>query len=210
VNVGENSDYDFILVLDKYAPNDNLVLRKVVNKFPLHPDLNLSLLYQTDINARKKENFQLRSVLPDLYIYLEGAKVLTGKNLFKENPLQLSSLELTKIMDFKIQEYYGRCDKAFITIASNKRLFRQLQKYTREMLRMFLLRQNILKVHDVSSTNYSEIINLAKNQHLFPHRFNDLTSNLITDNYNKTKLLKIEIVRRIIYEKYLEVFSSGT
>ena len=114
MSVRGDSDYDFMLVLDKYVSTDIEKLRKIVrSKEFLDEDLNLNFLYLTDIKFRGKANFQIRSLSLPFYIYLAGAKLLEGRNIFNEDPIRLRKDSLAKMEGFKIQEYYGRCDKLY-------------------------------------------------------------------------------------------------
>ena len=49
LNVNDSSDYDFMLVLDKYAAADNSKLRQILKRKPFENlDINLNLLYLSE------------------------------------------------------------------------------------------------------------------------------------------------------------------
>ena len=103
LNVNNRSDYDFLLLLDKYNKNDLSKLRRIVStKMFGKTDLNLNILYQRDILKRGLNDFQLRSLRPDFYSYLETTICLIGNNFFERYPLIISNKKLCVYVDFKI------------------------------------------------------------------------------------------------------------
>jgi len=211
LHTDEYSDYDFMLVLDKYSHNDTTSLRNIVlnDKFR-HVDLNINFLYLEDIEIRKKENFQIRSVQVDFYEYLYVAKALIGKNLFKENPLTIESSEFKENVDFKIQEYYSRCDKLFLQNKSNQNLYTKLTKYTRDMVRFILIREGVIKPRDMAKLSFERIFSLAEENKNFSKSTTNSFKKLLLPYENETDILKADSIRRAVYERYLLLFSSRT
>jgi hypothetical protein len=208
-DVHPKSDYDFLLVLDKYYPLDIFKLRKITTKKTnLEAEVTVNFLYLDDINKRGKMNFQLRSVLGDFYTYLGEAKTLLGNNIFKENPISFEEVQITKLLDFKIQEYYGRCDKLLLQNPANKVVYSQLQKYTREMIRGLLIRQKYIEIRDISKLSYVKMFQIAAEHKLFSSEIIENFQGLLDFKFSPLKLRKLEKVRRIVYEKYLDLYSS--
>jgi len=209
VNINPNSDYDFMLILDKYNASDIFQLRKITTKKTnLLAGVTINFLYLTDILKRGKINFQQRSVLADFYVYLRDAKILLGKNIFKDDPLFLEEQQLKKILDFKIQECYGRCDKILLQNSSDESVYPQIQKYTREMIRGLLIRQKYIEISDIPNLRYSEMFQVITKKKLFFKKTADNFRLLLDYEYSPIKFKKVDHIRRLIYEKYLKIFSS--
>jgi hypothetical protein len=209
--VGANncSDYDFMFILNKYESADIFKLREVIQQSKFKSiDFNINLLYLTDIKSRGKENFQIRSVQSSFYKYLENSIVLLGKNIFKQNSLEISSSRLQDLMDFKIQEYYGRCDKLFLQNINDETLYNHVRKYTKDIVRFILIREEIISLEDVTKSRWETIFDLAIKNHVFSKPITNRFSDLMENYKDKNNIKKIEYVRRGIYEKYLKLFSK--
>lgn len=198
IGVCRKSDYDFLLLVNDYSQGDSFKLRKITNLRAFKKiNLNINLIYLSDLKIRGIENFQIRSLRPDFYRYLEGAKTLIGQNYFSENPIKISVGQLKEYLDFKIQEYYGRCDKLFMDKVSINDLTYGIKKYTKEVVRMFLIREGKILIGDIKTMEYEEIYNIALlNRYLTKREIYYLKSN---------KLIDIEKVRRKIYRKFLNI-----
>lgn len=198
-NVTGFSDYDLVLILDDWKCGDSLLLRKIINSpFLGMADINLSLLYKSDIETRGINNFQLRTLKLDIYKYLSTAKVLIGKNYFKENPVTMTSVNLKEYANFKIQEFNGRCDKLYMENISLPELTNKIKKYSREMLRSILISEGKLSFSEIKDIKYQNMYKVAI---LEKYINSEDANNLTSDN-----LKRIEITRRNIYLKYLDIF----
>ncbi len=204
LNINEDSDYDFMLVLDKYAPKDTQELRRIVqNREFVGLDINLNLLYLSDIKARGKTNFQIRSLSLPFYEYLEKSKVLLGKNIFKKNPVKLTRHARRKMEDFKIQEYYGHCDKLYFSKISDHDLYRHLRKYTKDILWLLLVREEKIKLSDLTEFPFEKIVKLAKSSSLISDPIGKELLILLNKDFSKVNLQGIEKIRRLLYQKFL-------
>lgn len=209
INICVDSDYDFMLILDKYHYSDILKLRDISQSSAFESlDLNINIMYLRDIEARGKSNFQIRSVQSSLYKYLENAKVLMGKNIFKENPLKLSSKKVRDLMAFKIQEYYGRCDKITLQNRPSAKLYSHLQKYTREILRMVLIQEHIMSIDDIIDTPYTKVFELIILKKYLPQTLKKDLPLLLKDKINEFDIKKINKIRRMAYDRYLKLFAE--
>ncbi|MEK7169027.1 MAG: hypothetical protein AAB778_03380 [Patescibacteria group bacterium] len=201
VNNHKFSDYDFLLLLDKYKKSDLLKLRKILTRNMYKKvDINLNLIYLADLVKRGPRNFQIRSLRPDFYKYLENSIVLIGKNYFKENPIYFSKREMSEYIDFKIQEYYGRCDKLLLQGKSTCELKRKIKKYTKEMLRMLLIRECKLSISEINTKTYKQLYLIAINSKYITRS----TALLIKSR----RIGDIEKAMRALYVKYLELFDN--
>ena len=210
LNTHQSSDYDFMLILDKYAPTDLAKLRKITQKKPFaNLDINLNFLYLVDFKARGKSNFQIRSLSLPFYEYLESANLLVGKNIFRKDPIQLSRDTITKMEDFKIQEYYGRCDKLYFQRISDRKLYFQLAKYTKDLIWLLLIRQNVIKTKDLTKISYEKILRLAKANRIITRELRVELQKLLKSRYNIANLYKLEKIRRSLYAKYLQFFRKA-
>ena len=203
INNHKFSDYDFLLLLDKYSNSDLPDLRKILSlKIFKNLDINLNIVYKSDLEKRGFHNFQLRSLRPDFYKYLECAIPLIGNNYFEENVLQISKSKLVEYADFKIQEYYGRCDKLFLSEKTTDGLKRKIRKYTNEMLRMLLVRESLISLKEIQSKTYDELYKLAIDSKYIDKN----THQLIKSN----NLSNIEKARRTIYMVHLRLYKANT
>ena len=208
INVCVDSDYDFMLVLDEYKNSDILKLQKIRQSAPFSSlKMNINLMYIGDVELRGKENFQVRSVQSNFYSYLENAQILLGTNTFKDNPLKLSPNKITNQMDFKIQEYYGRCDKITLHSKPSGKLYGQLQKYTREILRMLLVREHLMSIHDIVDTSYKNVFRLIVLGDYLPKSMEKDLLLLLKEKVSASEIGRINRVRRKTYEKYLTLFA---
>lgn len=208
INVNKNSDYDFILVLDRFILTDSMKIRSILQQKPfLGLEINLSYIYLHDIKIRGFDNFQIRSVLKDLCIYLVGAKVLLGKNIFLENPIHVSGKKIQQIMSFKIQEFYGRCDKLFTQNLPNNKLCALLRHNIKTMTRYYLIMLGFVKIKDIDKVSYGRIFEIAKANKLFSYQFYNLSSKLLKYQSDKRAIQNLEFLRRIVYEKYLKTLT---
>jgi hypothetical protein len=204
INVVNNSDYDFFLILDKYLKSDILKIRDILmDKQFCDLDINLNIGYFNDIQYRGINNFQIRSLFKDFYVYLQDAKVLIGNNIFRENPLQITEDQISKITSFKIQEFNGRCDKLFTQKLTDHELISRLQHNTKAMFRYLLLNFGAVKIRDINKLNYTQLFCIAIRNKILTEDLKPLCKILLDDNFSICKLKKIEKVRRIIYERYL-------
>lgn len=209
-NTNSDSDYDFILVLDRYNSNDMIKLRRGIISTKLNKlKLDINFIYLKDLNTRGKNNFQLRSLLPDFYQYLENAQILYGKNIFKINPVKLENTKIKKMIDFKIQEHYGRCDKIFTKGYSNEETYKSVAKYTRDMIRYILIRNNFIKIEDMTKLTFIDYLSIVKKYKLFSiSEIKHLS--LLKNQYSKEKdLYLVDIIRRRVYDKYLQLYKSS-
>ena len=205
MSVRGDSDYDFMLVLDKYVSTDIEKLRKIVrSKEFLDEDLNLNFLYLTDIKFRGKANFQIRSLSLPFYIYLAGAKLLEGRNIFNEDPIRLRKDSLAKMEGFKIQEYYGRCDKLYFQKITDDDLYFQLRKYTKDICWLLLVVRGVLKVNDLTKMRFEEILRIAISNNIISKSHAKDFQILLRDNFSKTRLRRLEKIRRYLYLRYLD------
>lgn len=207
LNTSENSDYDFMLILDKYVAIDNPNLRRILKRKPFKSlDMNLNLLYLSDIKTRGKMNFQLRSLSLTFYEYLESAELLLGKNIFKSSLIKLSRRDIVKNQDLKIQEYYGRCDKLYFQGGSDNALYSHLLKYTKDIVWLLLIREGIIKISELTTRPYEEMLKLAVANRLMTLRSATDLRKLLRQKFSKRNLLGLEKIRRILYEKYLALY----
>lgn len=199
INVSKYSDYDLVLLLDDWRPGDSNTLRAIINTpFLWKTDINLSLLYQSDIETRGINNFQLRTLKLDIYKYLSLARVIIGNNYFKRHPVTISTVNLKEYANFKIQEFYGRCDKLYMENISTPELTNTIKKYSREMLRSIMISEGKLSFAKIKNLEYQKMYKAAvANKYIS----NNDAKNLESDNLNK-----IEATRRNIYLKYLDLF----
>ena len=115
-------------------------------------------------------NFQLRSLSLTFYKYLESARLLIGKNIFKRSPARLLRRNIAKDEDFKIQEYYGRCDKQYFQGGSDKFSI-SLLKYKRILNGLFEPGRGLLFVTSPDNQTYEEMLKLAVADRLMTQRF---------------------------------------
>jgi len=210
IDVCTDSDYDFILVLDKYKDSDIFKLRKIAQSKTFgSSDLNINLMYLKDIKVRGKENFQIRSLQASFYSYLENARTLIGRNIFKENLLKLPPKEIQREMDFKIQEHNGRCDKITLQSKSSIKLCNQLQKYTRDILRWVLIREHIMTINDIVKTPFKEMFKLIILNKYLPESLESDLPLLLNKKISSKEIKGVNRIRRTIYEKYLELFAKS-
>jgi len=209
INNNDESDYDFMLILDKYNASDSWKIRSLVNKDELKSlDLNLNFLYLDDISIRGSKNFQLRSVLLSLYEYLACAKILVGENIFIKDPLALSSSEIVDEFKFKIQEYYGRCDKLFAQKMSERDLYLRLTKYIRDITRFFFIMKGGMTIKDMANYSYSDMFDMALTKEIFSPTLLKKLPVLLEPYLGKESVLGVERVRRLVYEEYLSTYFS--
>lgn len=210
LNTNENSDHDFILVLDKYAPEDTMKLRGIIKKRPfVDSDINLNLLYLSDLYARGRTNFQIRSLSLTFYKYLENAKPLIGKNIFEKSRIKLSQKNITRLEDFKIQEYYGRCDKLYFSKISDRDFYLHLRKYTKDIVWLLLIRQGVIEIVDLTKIPYTKMLELAISNNLISKSSSEDLRILLKNDYRRSNLRKLEKVRRLLYIKYLSLFKGN-
>ena len=210
--VGANcdSDYDFMLILDKYNPLDIFKLRKVCQGTQFRGlDLNVNFLYISDMKARGLENFQLRSLRTDFYKYLENAIVLVGKNIFKNNSLKMSRKKLIDLMDFKIQEHYGRCDKMFLQNHIDEILYKNIRKYVKGIIRFILIREGLMTIGDIIKYSFDDVFDLATRSKIFTPSTSTKFTSLSKDYSGKNSLEILDSVRRSVYETYLKLYSKN-
>lgn len=209
--VGANcdSDYDFMLILDKYNPSDIFKLRKICqsNQFK-NLDLNVNFLYLSDIKVRGRKNFQLRSLRTDFYKYLEGAIVLYGNNIFKSHSLKMSRRKVIDLMDFKIQEHHGRCDKLFLQNLKDEALYKNIRKYVKGIIRFILIRENIMTIKDITKYTFKDVFDLAARSKIFKLSTVAKFTTLLKEDSSKRKLKALDSVRRSVYETYLGLYSK--
>jgi len=211
--VGANcdSDYDFMLILDKYNPTDIFKLRKVCQSTQFKDlDLNVNFLYLSDIKARGFRNFQLRSLRIDFYKYLENAIVLVGRNIFKKNSLKMSRRKLIDLMDFKIQEHYGRCDKMFLQNLKDEILYKNIKKYIKGIIRFILIREDVMTFSDITKYSFNDIFDLAADSKIFTPSTSAKFTSLSKDYSGKKSLEVLDSVRRSVYEAYLNLYSNNS
>jgi hypothetical protein len=209
VGACNESDYDFMLILDKYNSSDIFTLRKICQSSQFKSlDLNVNFLYLSDIKVKRKENFQLRSLRLDFYKYLENAIVLIGKNIFSKVPVKLSRNKIRDLMDFKIQEHYGRCDKLFTQNLGDKSLYENIRKYVKGIIRFILIKENIMTFGDITKYTFEEIFDLAAKNKIFPTPTVAKFSVLLKDYSGRKSLENLDNLRRLVYEKYLNLYSK--
>jgi len=183
--VGANcdSDYDFMLILDKYNPTDIFKLRKVCQSTQFKDlDLNVNFLYLSDIKARGFRNFQLRSLRIDFYKYL----------------------------DFKIQEHYGRCDKMFLQNLKDEILYKNIKKYIKGIIRFILIREDVMTFSDITKYSFNDIFDLAADSKIFTPSTSAKFTSLSKDYSGKKSLEVLDSVRRSVYETYLNLYSNNS
>lgn len=211
--VGANcdSDYDLMLILDKYNPSDIFKLRKICqnNQFK-NLDLNINFLYLSDIKDRGLENFQLRSLRSDFYKYLENAIVLIGNNIFKNNSLKMGRRKLVDLMDFKIQEHYGRCDKMFLQNLKDDTLSKNIRKYVKGIIRFILIRENVMTMEDITKYTFKDIFDLAADSKIFTPSTAAKFETLLKESSDRKNLVVLDSIRRSVYETYLSLYSKNT
>ena len=110
-------------------------------------------------------------------------------------------------MDFKIQEYYGRCDKLFLQNATEEAVYKQVRKYVKDMIRFILVREGILTLEDITKYTFEDIFKFADEKRMFPKAVTTQFFGLLKNYVNKNSLENIEFVRRSVYQKYLRLFS---
>lgn len=209
--VGSNndSDYDFMLILDKHNSSDIFKLRKIcLSKQFKDLDLNINFLYLKDMEIRGKANFQLRSLRIDFYKYMENAIVLIGKNVFKEDPLGIRRSKIVDLMDFKIQEHYGRCDKMFLQNLKDEILYKNIKKYVKGIIRFILVRENIITIKDIIKYSFNDIFDLAAHSKIFPSSTAIRFTTLLEDYSEKKSLKTLDSIRRSVYKTYLDLYSK--
>ena len=210
--VGANcdSDYDFMLILDKYNFSDIFKLRKVCQSTQFKGlDLNVNFLYLSDTKARGLENFQLRSLRTDFYEYLENAIVLIGKNIFEKSPIKMNRRELIDLMDFKIQEHYGRCDKLFLQNLKDKTLYTDVRKYVKGIVRFILIRENVMTIKDIIKYSFKDVFDLAAHSKIFTPSTAAKFAVLLSNYSGKKSLGVLDSIRRSVYESYLSLYSKN-
>lgn len=205
LNVHENSEYDFILVLDRYRSEDTFKLNNIVrSKFLKNFKIEINLVYKKDMDTRGKENFQMRTSLSTYYNYLENISPLLGENIFAKDPLKISNEDVRNCWYFKIQEYYGRCDKILVNQELNRSNLETVCKYTKEMVRMLLLSQSIINVQDITKSNYDYLFQLAIKKNFLQKNLLESITNILKNRYT---YIDVENIRRSIYEKYLKLLN---
>lgn len=208
LNINNDSDFDFMLVLKEYKDTDVIQLRQILRKKPFSKqDINLNLMYLSDFKVRGKTNFQIRSLSLPFYQYLGNAKILLGRNIFKDDPIGLTRMAIRESEDFKIQEYYGRCDKLYFQNITDEKLFLQLRKYVKDIVWLLLLREGILKSEDLTKTSYDEILKKAERHGLITKTLAGQFRTLLKRSFSKRNLLRLENLRRSVYRKYLSHFA---
>lgn len=204
LNVHENSDYDFTLVLNKYEFEDTLKLNRIIKSKSLNTfNIEINLAYKKDIDTRGKEKFQMRTSLTTYYNYLENIPPLLGENIFAKNPLKISTEEAQECWYFKIQEYYGRCDKILVNQELNKSSLETVCKYTKEMVRASLLSQDIIGIGDITRLSYKDIFEIAIKEKCLQKNSLKSIYNILRNDYSYQD---VEFIRRAIYKKYLNLF----
>ncbi len=204
LNVHKNSDYDFVVVLDKYQSEDTLKLNSIIKSKSLNKfNIEINLIYKKDIDSRGKENFQMRTSFATYYNYLENIPPLLGENMFAKNPLKISKEATQQCWYFKIQEYYGRCDKILVNQELNKCNLETVCKYTKEMVRYLLLSQSIIDVKDITKLSYESIFEITLKKKFLQESSLKSATNILKNNYTYKD---IEYIRRAVYGKYLNLF----
>jgi len=205
----DESDYDLMLILDKYNASDSWRIRSLVNQDEFKSlDLNLNFLYFDDISIRGSKNFQLRSVSSSLYEYLACARTLVGENIFIKDPLVLSSNEIVDAFKFKIQEYYGRCDKLFVQKMSERDLYLKLTKYIRDITRFFFIMKGGMTIKDMANYSCNDIFDMAITKKIFSPTLLKKLPVLLKPYSGKDSILEVEKIRRLVYEEYLSAYFS--
>jgi len=209
LNTSGKSDYDFVLILDKYHETDTFILRRIVKKKMFDGiRFDLSLLYQSDLKKIGKSNFQVRALSLTYYKYLENAKVLLGENIFRKSPIRLDKHKQKKLMGYRIQEFYGRCDMLYVKSFANAELYVQLKKYVKDILWFLLCGVGVIELKDLTLIPFEDILCLAKkNRILNSTGYLDFLG-LLKKDYSLSSLRKLENLRRKIYEKYLSLYYS--
>lgn len=206
LNINEDSDYDFMLVLDKYVPDDAAKLRKVIQKKIFAGlDMNLNLLYLSDFKVRGKMNFQIRSLSLPFYKYLEESELLFGVNIFKNNPIKLTRNAMRKMEDYKIQEYYGRCDKLYFSKISDRNLYKHLRKYTKDILWLLLIREGKMAVEGLTKIPFEEMVKLAQYNNLVSSLMGKELLCILNKDFSIVNLQTTEKIRRFLYQKFLKL-----
>lgn len=205
-----DSDYDLMLILNKHNPSDIFKLRKICQGKQFKGlDLNVNFIYLSDIKARGYKNFQLRSLRTDFYNYLESAIVLIGRNIFKQNPTKTSRRILVDLMDFKIQEHYGRCDKMLLQNITEKTLCKNIRKYVKGIIRFILIRENIMTIKDITKYSFKDVFDLAVGNKIFEPTIATKFTFLLKDSSSRKDLEVLESIRRSVYKTYLSLYSKN-
>lgn len=207
LNTNDDSDYDFMLVLDKYDSADTTRIRKIIRKKAfVRVRFDLNFLYLSDIKARGLSNFQIRALSLQFYKYLAYAKLLIGRNIFSDNPIKLTKLTTKRVNGNRIQEFYGRCDMLYFQCQSDEKLYLQLKKYTKDILWFTLCGLGIIQLRDLTLIPYEKILLLAKNGEILSPASYGKFLRLLGSKYNPSNLKTIEHIRREIYSKYLQLY----
>lgn len=147
----------------------------------------------------------MRSVLKTYYKYLEGIQPLLGNNIFKLDPVYMTLDQKKECYYFKLQEYYGRIDKLYLTQGINSHSLEIAAKYTKDMLRHLVLSQNYLKEDCYTNLLILDVFSVAVQNNLLSESLFQRIKNISKGIYRYNE---IESVKRTIYNTYLKLLNT--
>jgi predicted nucleotidyltransferase len=193
------NDLDILVLLNTYSTEDVLILRDIVNNYPVE----LFIDYKDQIERKGLENYQRGRHGTYFFVSMAYAKVLYGKNYYTSHVGDIPFTIIQKDLLFRIEEYFYRIQK-LISQKENIDLL-MIEKYISRICTDLLLYTKELEFSKLHSYHYKEIV-----QEIFikSNLVNNETTSLIEDLFGKQKVEIVPVLFGALYTIYMNCFDN--
>lgn len=187
------TDFDFLLLLDKYQNRDFILLSKIKE---LNLPVEIFVDYKDQILSKGIKNYQRGRHGSYFFKILSSAETLMGNNFYKDNEKELNIDKINFDLLYRVEEYFYRIQKALI----NKKEFDkiQIEKYLGRILTDLMLVNREIDFENVHNYHYTSILlNLINSSQMFNSNTKFLINTFIYNNN-----LDFDCLSKIIGELY--------
>lgn len=197
------SDFDFLLLLNKYNYDDYTKLASIKS---LNLPIEIFIDYKDEILNKGIINYQRGRHGSYFFKILAYADVLIGDNFYKKYEYKLDKNKINLDLLYRIEEYFYRIQKSIVNGNPQKE---DIEKYIGRILTDLLLVNGSIDFKDMHTHHYTTIIGEIANS---TNIVDKNTKNMLS-KFKSEAILNQELLGKIIgilYKQYLKIRKNYT
>jgi len=193
------TDFDFLLLLDKYQSKDYLLLSFFKK---LNLPIEVFVDYKNQILLRGIKNYQRGRHGSYFFKILASADTLLGRNFYKENEGKLDKNKIKSDLLYRIEEYFYRIQKSIVNEEDPSK--GDIEKYLGRIVTDLLLVTGDIQFSDMHKYHYTKVMSDMLSH---SNTMNRDIAELIAKFQSNSKI-NIDLLGKLVgalYEQYLEI-----
>jgi uncharacterized protein len=193
------TDFDFLLLLDKYQSKDYLLLSFLKK---LNLPIEVFVDYKDQILLRGIKNYQRGRHGSYFFKILASADTLLGRNFYKESEGKSDKNKIKSDLLYRIEEYFYRIQKSVLNEQNfNKK---DIEKYLGRIVTDLLLVTDNIQFSDMHKYHYTRVMyDMLDSSNIVNHDAAELIA-----EFRSRPEVDIDLLGKLVgplYEQYLEI-----